>query len=234
MMKRFLGLALAMTMLLSVAPAMASDTANGQPVGTVTGTVTVYDGAWNDAKAIGTLDVGTGVIIMQQNQQGGRIQVFARVQRLAGWVDAQYIRIDSSTPVFPAVVISQNVSLRETASTGAARLASIPNGSVLEVMSEEGSWYYVRYWDGKSETPMMGYVRSDFVVRDPSFVTTTQSTYVYSTPSRSSKKVGQLVSGTQLVVIGEYNDFWVVNLRSASGFIYKNDIDYDQISGGNG
>ena len=48
------------------------------------------------------------------------------------------------------------------------------------------------------------------------------------TPSRiaGGKKVGELISGTQLVIIGEYGDFWVVNLRSASGFIYKNDVQY--------
>ncbi|HML49386.1 MAG TPA: SH3 domain-containing protein [Clostridia bacterium] len=63
-------------------------------------------------------------------------------------------------------------------------------------------------------------------MRNPRFVTTHKSTYVYAVPDRSGKKVGELIAGTQLVIIGEYGDYWVVNLRSASGFIHKSDVQY--------
>mgnify|MGYP003623882591 CR=1 FL=1 len=71
-------------------------------------------------------------------------------------------------------------------------------------------------------------------VRNPACITSTKSTYVYATPDRGAKKVGQLISGTQLVVIGEWGEFWMVNLRSASGFIYKRDVEDNYINGGNG
>lgn len=232
MMKRLTGMMLAVLLLLS-ATAVAESMTNGLPTGVIiNGPVTAYDGTWNNAAAVGTLQSGTGVIVMQQF--GDMAQVFARVQRLAGWIPLRNVQIDQAMPVYPGVVISQNVSLRESPATNARLIASIPNGTVLDIYAEQNGWYTVGYWDGKSQTPQQGYVRVDFIVRDPSFVTTTQSTYVYAMPSRSAKKVGQLVSGTQLVVIGEFNDFWVVNLRSASGFIYKNDIAYGQITGGNG
>ena len=232
MKTKLTSLLLAMLMLLSIPTVLAEDTTNGLPTGTIVGSVTVYDGPWSDANVVGSLENGTAVIVMQQN--GDRTQVFARAQRLAGWIVSSGVQVNPQTPVYPGIVISQNVSLRTDKSTGATRLASIPNGTVLDLLDEQNGWYYVNYWDTKTMTATQGWVLVDYIVRDPSFITTTKSTYVYSTPTRDSKKVGQLVSGTQLVVIGEYGDFWVVNLRSASGFIYKGDIDADQISGGNG
>lgn len=229
MKKRWISLVTA-ALLLMAGLAYADSATNGLPTGTIVGgPVTVYDGTWSNTNAVGTLQNGDAVIVMQQS--GQMLQVFSRISRLAGWVPAGNVRIDQATPVYPGVVISQNVTLRESPSTTAKQLARPTNGTVLDILSEQNGWYYVRFWDGKSTMPIEGYVRTNFVVRDPMFVTTTQATYVYSMPDRGAKMVGQLVSGTQLVVIGEYGDFWVVNLRSASGFIHKNDIEYNQISG---
>lgn len=231
---RFSSLLLALLMLLSLAPALADGDLNGLSTGTVVaGSVTVYDGTWADASAIGSLPYGTPVVILQS--YGEWMQVHARAMRLVGWVSSYDIQIDTSVmPIYLGVVISQNVSLRESPSTGARRIASIPNGEMLSLLDEQNGWYTVSWWDSKSNTPQQGYVLVDYVVRDPQYITTTGSTYVYSTPSRSSKKVGQVVSGTQLVVIGEWGDFWVVNLRSASGFIYKRDVEDNYLWGGNG
>lgn len=213
--------------------ALAGDTTNGLATGTIVDPqVTVYDGIWAGANTVGTLYQGTGVVILQTS--GAWIQIHARAERIVGWVSSGSVRYDQGVPVYPGVVISQNVSLRESPSTGATRITSIPNGSVLDLLDEQSGWYYVAYYDGVNVNPLEGWVVVDFIVRDPSFVTTTKSTYVYAMPSLDSKKVGQLISGTQLVVIGEYGDFWVVNLRSASGFIHKRDIDSVQINGGNG
>lgn len=244
-MKRntILTLALAAMMLFAAVPvlaeegiegvaAMAANT-NGLPTGTIfNGPVDVYDGIWVGSSKVGTLNTGDAVIVMQQDSGAGMTQVFSRVNRLAGWVPSGNVQVDSISPVFPGVVISQNVTLRESPSTGAKQLARPSNGDVLDILDEQNGWYTVRYWD-KTKGPLEGYVRTNFVVRNPAFVTTTKATYVYAMPSRNSKMVGEIISGTQLVVIGEWNDYWVVNLRSASGFIHKNDIEYNQI-GGNG
>jgi uncharacterized protein YgiM (DUF1202 family) len=126
--------------------------------------------------------------------------------------------------VIPGVVISENVSVREAPSTNATRLARPSNGAVLDIWSEADGWYYVTYYDEDGQV-FQGYVLVDYIVINPVYLTTTKATYVYSTPSRASKKVGQITTGTPLLVIGEYNNFWVVNLRSASGFIYKGDVE---------
>lgn len=234
MKRRILSAAVAALLLFVALPATAEDMATASlPTGTImVSPTTVYDGTWSGASVVGTLNAGTGVIVLEE--RGDWVQIFARADRIAGWVAPGSVQINHSSPIFPGIVISQNVSLRESPSTGAKRLASIPNGSIFDLLDEQNGWYRVSYWDGKAIAPMEGWVRVDFVVRNPSFITTTNATYVYATPNRSAKKVGELTSGTQLVVIGEYNDFWVVNLRSASGFIYKKDIDENLVSGGNG
>lgn len=233
MMKKCMLTVLVALLLLGAVPGLA-DTSSGQPTGTVVATsAAVFDGIGANAKPIGDLQSGEGVIVLQN--QGEWLQVFSRAQRLVGWVTAGAVRIDYSSPIYPGIVISQNVSLREGPSTGAARIASVPNGSIFDLLDEQNDWYRVAYFDSKTSQMLEGWVLVDYIVRDPSYVTTTKLTYVYSMPARDSKKVGQLVSGTQLVVIGEYGDFWVVNLRSASGFIYKNDIEEDVYwNGGNG
>lgn len=229
-MKKGILFLLVAAMLLPLLPALAEESAVSLS-GTVMEGTTVYDGTWPGANAVGTLLPGTNVIVLQIF--GDWTQVFARTERIVGWVVSSAVDVNPSVPIYPGVVISQNVSLRESPSTGAKRLASIPNGSIFDLLDEQDGWYRVDYWDGKTALPLEGWVLVDFVVRDPSFITTTESTFVYAVPDRSAKKVAQLTSGTQLVIIAEWGDFWVVNLRSASGFIYKKDVEAN-ITGGNG
>lgn len=227
-------LTVAMMALMVIPGAYAMDMDRSQETGQIIGggPVTLVDGLWDDAVVVGTLPVGTSVIILQRF--GDMVQVFARAERLIGWVKSDYVRVDQgAAPVYTGVVISQNVSIRRTPDTRGDLIVTAHNGDVVEILAEQSGWYTINYWDGKSTMPIQGYARTNFIVRDPAFITTTQATYVYAMPSSDSKMVGQLVSGTQLVVIGEWNEYWVVNLRSASGFIRKSDVGYNQI-GGNG
>ena len=43
----------------------------------------------------------------------------------------------------------------------------------------------------------------------------------YCAPSREAKIVGSLPKYTQLIVIGMWDDFYIVSLRNASAFIHK-------------
>lgn len=236
-MKRNISFVLVLMLALATLPvaALATQSTDGQRTGVITGSspVTLVEGLWDGAQAAGSLSPGTGVIILQQF--GDMLQVFARGARTIGWLKMDYVREDSVPEIqHTGVVISQNVSIRQSPATNAGLIATAKNGDVLEILSEQNGWYTVRYWQN-STTTVEGYARTFFVVEDPYFITTTQLTYVYAMPFANDKMVGQLVAGTQLVVIGEYQDYWVVNLRSASGFIRKGDVAYNQIvSGGNG
>lgn len=123
------------------------------------------------------------------------------------------------------IVISETLTLRESASTSAAELAEIANGEVVGILNEQGNWYRVSYRNALG-TAQEGYVLKSFVMQNPEYATTNASTLVYALPSRNAKTVGNVDAGTQLVVIGEWENFWAVNLRTASGFVHKDDVTY--------
>jgi hypothetical protein len=222
-MKRMCAGLLLAALLLALTPMAMAQQAIGQALftGSLTIGTTVKTSPVSDADG-DFLPAGTSVLILQQS--GDWYQVKARADDVVGWVPVGNVMRSNAAPVVPGVVISENVSLRETPRTNATRLARVPNGAVLDIWAEADGWFTVTYYD-KDGKVFQGYVRADFVVVNPVYLTTTQSTYVYSTPSRSSKKVGQITTGGQLLVIGEYNNFWVVNLRTASGFVYKGDVE---------
>ena len=213
--------------LVSVPTTLAQDmTGAALPSGNVAaGGAQLYAEPVEGAKQLATLAGGAEVIVLRRS--GNWAQVFVHNGQKVGWMMGGAVQTAYGTMFYPGIVISQSVSLREEPKTNAKLVSSIPNGAMINILQEQSGWYYASYWDGKTNVPKQGWVRTDFIVRNPTFLTTTQSTYVYATPSRSAKKVGQLIAGTQLVVIGEYGDFWVVNLRSASGFIYKGDVQGD-------
>ena len=46
-------------------------------------------------------------------------------------------------------------------------------------------------------------------------------TPVYAIPSSSSKRIGLIRSETSYPIIEEFNDFFAISLRGASGFVVK-------------
>ncbi len=126
-------------------------------------------------------------------------------------------------PYNQGVVLCEAVTLRESASTSSGKITSIKNGTWLTILNEQNGWYYVSYQESARKV-YTGWVFGDYILRNPWYITTSAATYAYSLPDLSAKKVGQITSGTNLLVIAEYGDFYVVNLRSASAFIYKRDI----------
>lgn len=125
-----------------------------------------------------------------------------------------------------AVVISETVSIREEAKTDATVIATAHNGEKLTILEEQQNWYLIRFDDNQSDAHGQGYVLKRFMMADPEYVTTEGLTYVYAMPSASAKTVGEVEGGESLVVIGEWDDYWAVNLRTASGFIWKGDVQY--------
>lgn len=113
------------------------------------------------------------------------------------------------------VVIANRITMRETPKSNGKTVTHLTNGTMMAILDEDGSWYYVNA-DGHT-----GYVMKEYVVADPDFMTTTGSVSVYAYPG-SDKRVGSLSRYTRLTIIDEYRDYYVVNLRHASGFIKKN------------
>lgn len=127
------------------------------------------------------------------------------------------------------VVISETVTIRNEPSTGADAIAISNNGELLTILGEQQNWYHIRFDDLQTGAHGEGYVLKRFLVPDPEHITALGNVYVYAMPTSGAKMVGELEAGTRLVVLGEWDDFWAVNLRTASGFVRKDDVDYSGI-----
>ncbi len=240
---------LLMIMLLSslVIPAEATWVSN--PSGIITGgEAAVFQ---NNPPAFGESPIGyipSGATVAVNETIGDYRYVFYGTGvgggMLQGWVDRNQVRMVSPTvpppsptqtfkpipgptlkpiPASQGVVISESMSLREDASTTAKKLATMKNGSILNILGKQGGWFYVSYQPA-GKPAVTGWASGDYIVENPYYITTHAATYAYSIPDRSGKKVGQIAANTPLLVICEYGDFYVVNLRNASAFVYKRDI----------
>ncbi len=119
-------------------------------------------------------------------------------------------------------VISQNVTLRENHSTGAATIRSLHNGDTFEILDRWEQWLYIAYFDGKTAQTINGWLLNYYVAENPMHITLRNSnTPAYAYPSSASKRVGSLTKYTRLTVIAQLDKYWVVSLREAAACIPK-------------
>lgn len=119
-------------------------------------------------------------------------------------------------------VISQNVSLRTDHATGAGLIKSIGNGENFLILDRWEKWLQAEYHDQDSGETYTGWLRADYVVENPLYITLRNSnTPAYAYPSANSKTVGSLAKYTRLTVIEQLDRYWVVSLREAAASIPK-------------
>ncbi len=223
MKKTLIALTLLLALVATALSAPAATLWDGFPKGIVRGgSYTLQSDTSATSKSVGTVNAGESVYILEVRSEWYRVMPVGRTT--VGWMPFNAVEWQGGFST--GMVISESASLRNEPKTTATRLINIKNGESFFILSTIDDWYYVCFYDSKSGSPLWGYIRNDFIIENPWYITMPQATYAYSMPTRDSKKVGQLISGTQLPVIGEYGDFFVVNLRSASAFIAKRDVGY--------
>jgi len=176
------------------------------------------------ATELDPLKVGTQVYVV--DFQYDRVKVYSPVDGRAGWIFTSSLAL-SEQYINLGVVISANTSLREEPNTRAKLLASPKNGEVVNIVFEANGWYHLQYKDPRTNLMYEGYVRTDFIMAQPRFIVMKVLTDIYAMPQSNSKKVGQVPKGTTLAIIGEMNNYYAVNLRSASGFVRTRDVTLD-------
>ena len=121
---------------------------------------------------------------------------------------------------YDAVVISKNISVRPTQNANAKAVTRLNYGDHLAVMSLGNGWCEVYL----SETEgLSGYVLEDYILIDPAYVTTEDSTPVYAWQARNAKRVGLLARGETYPIIRSDGDWLLISLRGAAGWILWSD-----------
>ncbi len=123
---------------------------------------------------------------------------------------------------YMAVVICEKLTVRESQNTASKAVTRLNFGDWFITQQNAGGWcdVFLNETDGPT-----GYVLSDYVLIDPSRYVTDASTVVYAWDDVQAKKVGMLATGTELPIIRETEDWVLVSLRGASGWIKKTDMD---------
>ena len=107
--------------------------------------------------------------------------------------------------LFYAVVVlrepDSSLSLRESASSAAARVGRLPNGAVIEVLEYRGDWARVR-WQGQT-----GFASREYLERPRYTAVALEDLAVYAQPAFGMEAMGRLEAGVR-VAVNEARDGW--------------------------
>lgn len=112
-------------------------------------------------------------------------------------------------------VLCESLSMRESPDSYANVVGSLTYGTTFPVLQKDGKWWYV------SANGQSGWINSSYALIDPEYFYPATETPVLAYASPDAKRVGLVETGDQLAIIAETNDYYVVSLRGASGFISK-------------
>ena len=120
-----------------------------------------------------------------------------------------------------AIVITKSATIRSEPSLQGKKVVSVDGESSVLVLGRfENNWAEVQY--AKNGKKYTGWINQNYIVSNYLTLTLRKSNVpAYCAPSRETKIVGSLPKYTQLIVIGMWDDFYIVSLRNASAFIHK-------------
>ena len=118
-----------------------------------------------------------------------------------------------------AVVLCENLTLREAPGANAGILDSLHDGARIIVSEQKDGWAHI--FTGDSEDSAEGWVKAEYLAIDPAWYRADSATPVYAWNDTSALKVGLLDKDTVLPILKDDGEWIVVGLRGASGWIHK-------------
>ena len=128
---------------------------------------------------------------------------------------------------YPAVVLCEELTLREQPDASSKAVKALGYGDrpivvgadTQEGAQEENGFVYCTM--GDSEDSPSGWVNADYIIINPAWYVTEKETAVYAWDDTDAPKVAMLGKDTQLPILKEEGDWYVVSLRGATGWIHK-------------
>ena len=137
-----------------------------------------------------------------------------------GFVQAEVISAYGQGQIgLQAVVLCEELTLRESASSSAKAVKTLKYGSRIIVTKQTNGWAYCVL--GDSENSPAGWVNSDYIVIDPAWYRTDAKTSVYAWSSTAAPKVALLDKNITLPILKIEGDWILVSLRGAAGWIHS-------------
>lgn len=121
---------------------------------------------------------------------------------------------DAVHPMENALVLCESLTLREQPQVTAPALISLTYGTeVICTSNRHPGWLEV------TAEEQTGWVREEFLLLDPQYITFGAETPVLAWPSPDAPWIGLLDAGSTVPVLGECDGYTVISLRGASGFV---------------
>ncbi len=128
---------------------------------------------------------------------------------------------------YPAVVLCETLTLREKPNSSSKAVQTLKYGErVIAVDADtkkgakkENGFIYCCL--GDSEDSPCGWVPADYIVINPAWYVTEKKTTVYAWNDTAALKIALLDKGTELPILKEEGDWYLVSLRGAVGWIPK-------------
>ena len=121
---------------------------------------------------------------------------------------------NAAHPMETALVLCESLTLRTQPDTAAPALTTLPYGTSLTCTS---MWH--PGWLEVTANGQTGWVRREFLLLDPQYVTFSAETPVLAWPSPDAPWIGLLDAGSTAPILGECGGYTVISLRGASGFV---------------
>lgn len=122
-----------------------------------------------------------------------------------------------------AFVLCQKLNVYTQKDTDSEVAGVLEYGSVHEVLEESEEMVFIRFYQTVNGTPFerYGWVSKEYVVLDPPYYIANHPSPVLATPQDDAKILYWLNTYDALRVIGEAEDFYIVSLQGAAGFMKK-------------
>ena len=123
-----------------------------------------------------------------------------------------------------AVVLCEQLTIRKEPRADSKAVKTLPYGYVFSTQKQENGWVDCFPSDAL-DSGRAGWVNADYIVIDPAWYKTDQSTPVYAWNDTKAPKVALLSKDTTLPILKDTGSWLIVSLRGATGWIHKNPSD---------
>ena len=170
-----------------------------------------------DGGRTGLIVLNPGVIL-DERSFSSEAEAAEAERRYADYGDAYiFLPMDQEDAIHQgdaALVLCESLTMRAQPEVSATALASLPYGTTLMCT---GVWQ--PGWLEVTAEEQTGWVREEFLLLNPRFITFAGETPVLAWPSPDAPWIGLLSAGASAPIIGECDGYTVISLRGASGFV---------------
>ena len=125
---------------------------------------------------------------------------------------------------YQAVVLCESLTVRQERSAGSKTVETLHYGDTFAVQDNWDGWASC-FTSDDVDAGQTGWVNSDYIIVNPTWYRTDDTTPVYAWNDTMAPKVALLSKGTVLPILKDEGEWLIVSLRGATGWIYKSASD---------